>query len=317
MKLKILLFIIFPAVINAQNELNLNVGEIKQKKYHVAFDFENVNGRIIIAVNVNDRVKKFLLDTGAPTSFHENMLKEINYKTVIQNSQGIDANGASGAFDIIQIPEFSIQDITFLNNYALKIVGDLDFECLNLDGVIGSNSLRDSVVEFDFKAGKVTISSDFNTFGYGEVNENELIFKDFQSTPILKINMKLGYLNYNEEVIFDTGDNSFYSISINNLNQLLTLINENKIPKELQNISHSDLLGIISSSNGSFSSGLFGVETVSNHYKFKIQDFTVGSSVFDNMIATTTYGSNSRVGSEILNYGKLILDYKREKYYFI
>jgi hypothetical protein len=190
------------------------------------------------------------------------------------------------------------------------------FKCFNVEGVIGSNSLRNSVVEFDFKAKKITISSNYKSFEYGKIKENELIFKDFQSTPILKVKMKMGYLNFSEEVVFDSGDDSFYSISTNNLNQLLSLINEKKMPEELQNTSQSDLLGIIASSNGSFSMSLFGNETENNHYKFKIQDFAFGTTNFDNIIATSTYGNISRIGSEILNHGKLTLDYKRKKYYF-
>lgn len=316
MKFILLVFITFSLAINAQNNLDLNVGEIKQKKYHVTFDFENIRGKIIIEVCINEKTKKFILDTGAPTSISEKLLTDLNVKTIVKNIQIIDANGAYGAFDVIQIPEFSIHGLSFINNYALKLNDTSFLECLNVDGIIGSNSLRKSVVEFDFKAKKVTISSDFKTFGYKEINENELIFKDFQSTPILKVKMKLGYLNLNEEVAFDTGDDSFYSISTQNLNKLLTLVNEKNIPEELQNISQSDLFGIIASSNGNFSFSIFGLENENIHYKFKIQDFAFGSTIFDNIIATTTYGNNSRIGSEILNHGILTLDYKRKKFYF-
>lgn len=315
MRITILMFILFVANLNAQNKYTLNVGEIKQKKYHTTFNFENVKGKIIIDVKINNKIRKFILDTGAPTSISPNIISEGKFKQII-NSEVIDANGKSGNIEVIQIPEFSINGLVFLNNYALQIEEMSFLKCFNVDGLIGSNSLRNSVVEFDFKASKVTISSNIKSFGYEKNKENELIFKDFQSTPILKVKMKLGYINFNEEVIFDSGDDSFYSISTKNLNQLLLLINEKRIPEELQKISQSDLLGIIASSNGSFSMSLFGNETDNTHYKFKIQDFAFGTTNFDNIIATSTYGNNSRIGSEILNYGKLTLDYKTKKYYF-
>lgn len=315
MRITILIFFLFVANLNAQNKYTLNVGEIKQKKYHTTFDFENVKGKIIIDVKINNKIRKFILDTGAPTSISPEIKSEGKFKQII-NSDVTDANGKSGNIDAIQIPEFSINGLVFLNNYALQITDMSFFECFNVEGIIGSNSLRNSVVEFDFKSNKVTISSNFKSFRYGKIKENKLFFKDLQSTPILKVKMKLGYLNLNEEVMFDSGDDSFYSISTNNINQLLSLINEKKIPEELQKISQSDLLGIIASSNGSFSFSLFGFETENNHYKFKIQDFAFGTTNFDNIIATTTYGSNSRIGTEILNHGKLTLDYKRKKFYF-
>ena len=315
MRITILIFFLFVANLNAQNKYTLNVGEIKQKKYHTTFDFENVKGKIIIDVKINNKIRKFILDTGAPTSISAEIKSEGKFKQII-NSEVTDANGKSGNIDAIQIPEFSINGLVFLNNYALQIEDMSFFKCFNVEGIVGSNSLRNSVIEFNFKAKKITISSNYKSFEYGKIKENELIFKDFQSTPILKVKMKLGYLNFSEEVIFDSGDDSFYSISTNNLNQLLSLINEKKMPEELQNISQSDLLGIIESSNGSFSMSLFGNETDNTHYKFKIQDFAFGTTNFDNIIATSTYGNNSRIGSEILNHGKLTLDYKRKKFYF-
>lgn len=315
MRLSIVFIFLFVSLLNAQHQYNLNVGKIKQKEYHTTFDFENIRGKIIIDVKINNKIRKFFLDTGAPTSITSEIAAEINCKKIITTTAS-DANSKEGDVDLIQIPEFSIHGLTFLNSYALKIEDTSFFECLNVEGIIGSNSLRNSIVEFDFKAKKVTISSNIKTFGYGEIKPNELFFMDHQSTPILEIKMKLGYLSLTEELVFDSGDDSFYSIATSNLNQLFSNIKENKLPEDLQNLKQSDLLGIIASSKGSFSVSLFGNETVNDHYMFKIQDLDFGAAIFDNIIATTTYGSNSRIGSEILKYGKLTLDYKNKKYYF-
>jgi hypothetical protein len=315
MRLSIIFIFLFVSLLNAQHKYNLNVGKIKQKEYHTTFDFENIKGKIIIDVKINNKIRKFFLDTGAPTSITSEIAAEINCKK-ISILPVSDANSKERDVDLIQIPEFSIHGLTFLDSYALKIEDTSIFECLNVEGIIGSNSLRNSVVEFDFKAKKVTISSNIKTFGYGQIKPNDLFFKDSQSTPILKIKMGLGHISFTEEVAFDSGDDSFYSIATRNLNQLFTNIKENKLPEDLQNINQFDLLGIIASSNGSFSLSYFGNETVNDHNMFKIQDLDFGAAIFDNIIATTTYGSNSRIGSEVLNYGKLVLDYKNKKYYF-
>jgi hypothetical protein len=315
MKKIILVLFLFVATLNAQNKYILNVGKIKEKKYHTTFDFENVKGKIIIDVTLDNKVRKFFLDTGAPTSISNKLNEELQYK-VIDTLPIHDANGKKAPLQVIKIPQFSINGLTFVDTHALSISDMSFFDCFNVEGIIGSNSLRNSVVDFDFKQKKITISSDFKLFEYGKIKGDKLFFKDFQSTPILNIKMELGHLNYNEELIFDSGDDSFYKISTNNLNQLITLISEKKIPKELQNINQTDLLGIIASSTGSFAISLFGNEAENKQYKFKIQDFVFGGTRFNNIIATTSYGSNSRIGSEILNYGRLTLDYKRKKYYF-
>jgi hypothetical protein len=315
MRLTTIFVFLFVSLLNAQHKYNLNVGKIKQKEYHTTFDFKDINGKIIIDVKINNKTRKFILDTGAPTSISSALASEMKCKKIISAPLS-DANSKVENVDLIQIPEFSINGLTFLDSYALKL-NDMSFsECLNVEGIIGSNSLRNSVVEFDFKAKKVTISSNFKSFGYGEIKPNDLFFKDSQSSPLLKIKLGLGQLSLTNEVLFDSGDDSFYSIAKSNVDQIFTMIKEKQLPNELQNINQSDLLSIIASSNGSFSWSLFGNETVNDHYMFKIQDLNFGAAIFDNIIATTTYGSNSRIGSEVLNYGKLVLDYKNKKYYF-
>lgn len=315
MKLSILLFLFCLNILNAQSDFSLNVGEIKEKKYLTSFDFENIKGKIIIEVTVNNQIRKFILDTGAPTSISDSLLSEINHK-VIRNINLSDANSKESENEVVVISEFSINGVTFLNNYALKISNASIFECFKVDGIIGSNSLRNSVVDFDFQNKKITITDNFKNLGYSGLKANKLYFIDSQSSPFLKVKMKLGYLNFNEVVMFDSGDDSFYSIANNNYSQIMDMVNNKQYPKELQNINHADLLGMVASSKGSFSVSLNGTADENLNHKFKIQEFIFGATTFDNVISTTTFGSNSRVGSEILNYGKLTLDYKRQKYYF-
>lgn len=311
----ILLFLIAVTNLHAQDNFSLNVGEISEKKYRRTIDFESIKGKIIIEVKINNKVRKFILDTGAPTSVSEKLLAESGYRE-IRRLPIHDANGKDSEIDIIQLPEFSIGNITFVDSYALKLTDMSLFECFGVEGIIGSNSLRNSVVEFDFKNKKITLTNQIKNLGYSKLKPKKLHFYDRQSSPVLDIKMKLGYLTFNEEVLFDSGDDSFYSLSNRNLSKLLETIEKKEIPAELHNTKTSDLLGIIASSNGSFSLSLNGNANQNDYYKFKIHDFIFGTTRFDNVIATTTFGTNSRIGAEILNYGKLTLDYKRKKYYF-
>lgn len=311
----IILFLIAVTHLQAQDNFSLNVGEIKERTYHSKFDFESIKGKIIIDVKFNNKVRKFILDTGAPTSISENLLVESGYKE-IQRLPIRDANGKDSEIDIIQLPEFSIGSITFVDSYALKLTDMSLFDCFGVEGIIGSNSLRNSVVEFDFKNKKITLTENVKNLGYSKLKPKKLHFYDQQSSPVLDLKMKLGHLSFNEEVMFDSGDDSFYSLSNRNLTKLLEAIEQKQIPVELQNTKTADLLGIIASSNGTFSLSLNGNANQDEYYKFKIQEFIFGTTRFDNVIATTTFGTNSRVGAEILNHGKLTLDYKRKKYYF-
>mgnify|MGYP000681061096 FL=1 len=47
----------------------------------------------------------------------------------------------------------------------------------------------------------------------------------------------------------------------------------------------------------------------------KVTKLKIGDIDFKNVITKTTYGETSRIGSELLKYGKVTLDYKKERFW--
>lgn len=312
--IKIFVFLILNSI-TAQDNFTINKGETKEKKYVAIFNYEDIRGKIIIDVTINNQIKKFILDTGAPTSMSEKLLADINY-TSLKKIMVSDANNKEGELEIVEIPEFSIANLTFIKSYVLKISDMSLFNCFGVDGVIGSNSLRNSVVDFDYKNKKITITDHVDNLKFSNIKSEKLFVDDMQSSPLLKIQFIKGDLNISETVLFDSGDDTFYSLSKNTFYQILNDYKKNNPETQLNQKSQLESLGVIANSEGSFDISLYGNANANRQYKFKIPEMKFHQANFENIISTSTDGEGSRIGSEILKHGRLTLDYKKRKYYF-
>ena len=314
--LGLLIIFLTSKLLNAQQIKNLNAGYIEPKNYHTTFDFEEIDNKIIIQVIVNNKNKRFILDTGAPTSFSEALLSEINYKSIAKDTVS-DISGKKDVIAIIQIPEFLISGLSFKNQYALKLTDMTIFECYNVNGILGSNSLRNSVVEFDHNNKKLTISSRFKNFKYQNLLANKLYFFDQQSRPFLKINPKIGNVTLkNEVILFDSGDSEFYSINSVVRDSLISNADEFYLHSNPYNTTKEDIIGLIANSEGTIEIGLFGAADINLHSQLNVTELPFGNVKFTNLITETTGSKPSRIGYEVLKHGKLIIDYKKAKYYY-
>ena len=104
------------------------------------------------------------------------------------------------------------------------------------------------------------------------------------------------------ELLFDTGDDSFFTIAEGNYRFFV------------ENNFHA--FDKISESEGSFVYGLHG-PVKQYHYLLTLPGLAVNNgTVFENLVVRTTHADNSRIGSGILKYGKITLDYNDKFFYF-
>jgi hypothetical protein len=72
----------------------------------------------------------------------------------------------------------------------------------------------------------------------------------------------------------------------------------------------------IAENEGSLGFGIHGFYANQEYLLLSIPEFTVNKMTFNDVIATTTYEDNSRLGAKLLQYGKVTLDYKKKRFYF-
>lgn len=296
----IYLCLLIPFGIFSQN-LSLGQGTVNQKNYYEEIDIEVSNNKIIVPVTIDGKNYRFLLDTGAPNLLSKRVLNELK----IQNAQKInalDSNNNADSLQIVQIENIKIGNLIVKNNVAL--VSDLDnhfiLKCFKLDGFIGSNFFRNSVLKISLKDKKITITDDVKKLQL-KSKGTSIKLVDQQNAPYARITFigKNGK-KATEDVLIDSGMDGFYEIS----NRAYKIFSEENIFEELAR------------SSGTGSIGLFGTAPVKEQVLLKSNILKVNHTSFKNLITTTTDDNNSRLGLELAKYGDIIIDFINKKFYF-
>ncbi len=299
-KLKILfLGILFSQVCIGQ-DFNLNKGEIQIKDYYSEITFEYVKNKIIVPVEIEGKSYRFILDTGAP-----NIISKELFLTIKNDSLTTipirDINQKEEDLMVVSIPKLILGDVTFNNSASL--VYDLKrnkiIDCFQIDGFIGSNMLRNSIVQIQLKNKLLTITDNKKKLQLNKKKSSKLKLLGLQSSPFIWINI-LGNGKAKEQVLIDTGMEGFYDMS----------------SKNYKIFSNKDIIKFIDSSKGSTASGLFGFNTINNQYRSLIPKMKIAKSTFTNFVTTTTHDKFSKIGSDILEYGNITIDYINKRFYF-
>ncbi|TXG39433.1 retropepsin-like aspartic protease [Seonamhaeicola maritimus] len=296
--LSICFYLSLTTLIYAQKSY-FKTGKTTSKNYYTEIEYENVRDKIIIPVSINGKSYRFLFDTGAPNLVSKEILSSINFKKS-RSLSVTDANQKKQRMDLVSLPNLTIGNVTFKNTSALVFNGkdNLVFDCFEVDGIIGSNLLRKSIVKINSKKQIIILTNDVKKLTLKKEHASKLTLVGNQSSPYIYIKLK-GEHSGNENLLLDTGASGFYDLSKNNYK----VLQEKKIVE------------VISKANGSSSVGMFGVAEKSEQYRLKIPELIINNQVFQNVITTTGDDNNSRIGSDILKYGNITLDFVNKLFY--
>lgn len=302
-ELKLLIvFFLVSLNINAQENISANQGYVENNKYFNEIPYEDRNGKIIINVQIENKSYRFLLDTGAATAISEKLQNSIKLHK-LGNIKMTDQSGLTDSLEVVSVPEINIDGIKFkdIPAFIAKSDSDIFFSCLEIDGIIGSNLLRNSTIQFRPQENKIILTDKSKNLGLKKRNGVQMIVTQNQSSPIIPIKLIKDNQVGNEYVLFDTGDKDFY-------------VSSNQSYTQLQ--SQVDIYDVVAKSIGTFSVGFFGTANENEHFLLKIPNLKIGNIDFQNVITKTTYNENSRIGSDLLKYGNITLDYKKKRFWF-
>lgn len=124
------------------NEL-LSKGSVSPEKFNQLVNTNYNLDLVFVPVNIQGIEYNFLLDTGAPLSISKELQHKLKFKKISQRSL-TDSDGNKFNVDYVEIDTLTLADVHFLNQSAF--VGDFKanplLECLNIDGIVGSNLMR-------------------------------------------------------------------------------------------------------------------------------------------------------------------------------
>lgn len=278
----------------------MNKGSVNAKNYSVTIPYKDIRGLVIVEGIINGKTYNFMLDTGALTAISPRLYKELN----LPSETNLDVDDSSDIREnmkVVTMPAIQLNGLAF-NDIPAVVANDSPlFECLGIDGFLGSNLMRNSVVKFSYKTKTVTFTDKSKTLG---INKKQAVglFKDkMQSNPHLWIDLNNGDIKGREVLLFDTGMTGFYEVSLNSYDTVFKKIN---------------IFNILNEAKGATSIGINGVAESNRQYRLLLPRLNFAGGVFNNIMVNTTNDNRSRIGAELLKYGDVIIDYPSAKLYF-
>ncbi|WP_425075489.1 aspartyl protease family protein [Psychroserpens sp. S379A] len=300
---RFILFILFSSVFistSSAQRINFKSGKVLSKNYFEELSFKFEKNKIIIPVEIKGKTYRFLLDTGAPNIISKEVYESIQPKNNRTLSTS-DANAITQKLEFVTLEKVKLGAVEFQGFSALvfDLNGNEIFKCFNIDGFIGSNMLRHSIIQIDTKQQKIKLTDKAKYLGLNKENSQKIKFADNQYGPYIWVDLRREE-NVREMVLIDTGMGSLYDISKNNYNIIKT--------KHIYNS--------IGNSDGASSLSLFGEVPISNHTRVHLPKLIINGFQINNVITHTSNGDHSKMGAELLNHGVMTLDYKNKRFYF-
>jgi Aspartyl protease len=282
----------------AQNQL-LQKGEITNKNFIDTLPFEFVKNKIIIPVFLNGKVRRFILDTAAPLLITKELQAECQFE-LLQKDVIADISQRLDSTYYVQISSIKLGNIEI--KQAVGMMADLNaglLACFGIEGIIGSNLLKDMILHIDYSRKEIILTSQIEKLNLLPENAIDMPLDARQSTPIIEI---IPFSKAKEQVFIDTGDDGFYSMS---LRSFQFFMEKTKLKNYL--LTHA---------KGASTSGLHGLEQDTTKHLLRFDSLKISNLYFSNVNVMTQTNPNSRIGAEILKYGKLTIDYLHKKFYF-
>lgn len=296
---KVLAILIIPLLavqLAMAGEFSLNTGSVSKKDFYVSVPFEVKNDLLLVNVTVNGKKRKFLLDTGAPTAISTAIQSAACYPFLAE-LPATDINGHDALFTAVRVDDMQLGNLVVGNIPALVIDKDNPiFRHLGIDGIIGSNMLRDMVVKISLKSGRIEFTDNASLLNTDGAYVSQMFTdRDMQSSPVIRVKLGQGV---SEELLFDTGFSGFYDLASN----------------KFELYTNTPDVAVVGKEEGKAMYGLVGKEQPTTKHKVLIPEYNVAGFVYHNVVAYTSSDDNSKLGAKILRTADVTLDYINKKF---
>ncbi|MEC4051885.1 aspartyl protease family protein [Myroides odoratimimus] len=188
-------------------------GIITPSIYNEILNYTLKEDHIYVDVIIENKIYKFIVDTGAPTSITFNVKGDFKF---IYEDELHDASNNVSKVKYVSIPSIKIGNLEYKNFTAVQ--SDMDaFKTLGVDGLIGGNMISKSCWDFDLENNRITLSNTLDKKEISSFNKVK-VKKEDTGTPTLTMSYFNGLKEKN--IFFDTGYNDFFYLSEDVFNTL-------------------------------------------------------------------------------------------------
>ena len=269
-----------------------------QNENGMVIPYEIVGGKMCVNMKVDNVEHRFIFDTGGQTMV-VNKLKEELGMHFVDSMTVTDATSIKRTY-----PRYAIDKATFNGGrYILRNIPALIMEeenkvldCFNVVGIIGNDIISKFILQIDPEKKEITLlppSSKVNTS-----LRNMVKFEPNKSNmPMFLIGLESGETM---KALFDTGSKYFLSI----------------LPAALDKLQGTPAVEVTHEGQGRTSMGITGTLNLQDKQLASLPLVTVGTGKFGNVLASTSQVPVSLLGVELLQYGKVTIDYGHSRFYF-
>lgn len=281
-----------------QQGLFLSQGGTNQTNYYTVIPYEEVNGKMIVSATIEGKSYRFIFDTGAPMTISKELNDQLNLKILTKNTI-TDANGKKDSVFFGSLKKIEMGGLLFENIPTfLTPTKNIIFDCFNVDGFIGSNLLRNSIVQFNDSTKQIIITDEEKKLSLNPKHSSKLKLTN-QSNPIITVTFR-NKRKLKGEILFDTGYNGFLDFPKNSFDLF----------------QKYDLFKVLAKANGSSGLSMFGVPNDAMQYNLLVKEMKMNEVSFVNINTNTGTDNDFKIGSKLMKYGVVTVDYKNKKFYF-
>lgn len=263
------------------------------QQYKAILPYEIIGGKMIVEIELNGVPKRAIFDTGAAkNTITEKVMNELGL--AITSTQSVtDVNNNVSQYNKLIISELGLPNspINFKGYDALVIQGN-PFECLGVDVLIGSEIFARTILEIDNKTKTITVTSAEKQPACSLRASRQFIKSGYM--PIVTVELD----NVSIPTLFDTGFGGFFLLRNEDYN-----VNANTLNAISQSISEGSI-------------GLGGKAADEQSHRVLVNKINFCVAKFNSVIVETSSSPFSLIGTKSLDYGKVTIDYSRQRFYF-
>lgn len=263
--------------------------------FYMAAPYTFEGGKMIVHASVGGQTGRFLLDTGAPCTLTASFAKRAGINGG-QTMRFSDSNGQNVGAQVTMLPSLKLGGVNFMQLQSVVLEPGNIMEQMGADGIIGYNLMRQGIVKFDSRRRLFILTDERDSLGLDYNYCSELLPGSYAPLIPVRVGTKV------DTVMFDSGAESLYEMSTKAF---------------LCNQADTASLKVLGHGHGVLSAGAAGVEDKSEKWRLLIPTFHLGNASFSRVTTITTDAPDSRIGSPLLRYGDVVIDFADGFFYFL